>query len=123
MEEAGGYTAVLIFNREGSDACTATLGMSVEGDIPTFGVIPRDQGYALFDEPYDDEACLAGDGTADRPDRDRHGRGRGVVHLVLRRLGLCAPVRQQPGGTGTELDTYAIPEAHDPRIRLRVRAI
>ncbi len=41
VEEAEGYVAVVIFNREGSDACTATLGISVEGGIPIFGVTPR----------------------------------------------------------------------------------
>jgi len=112
VERAGGYIAVLIFNREGSDACTATLGMSVEGDIPTFGVIPRDQGYALFDEPYDDEACLTGDGTETAPipigtvgDEvvfTSYFDGWGYVHLF-------------DASTGTELDTYAIREAHKPR--------
>jgi len=112
VEEAGGYTAVLIFNREGSDACNATLGMSVEGGIPTFGVIPREQGYALFDEPYDDEACLAGDGTKTAPIEvgtvgdevlfTAYFDGWGYVHLFQ-------------ANTGAELDTYAIPEAHDPR--------
>ena len=114
VEEAGGYTAVLIFNREGSDACTATLGMSVEGNIPTFGVIPRDQGYALFDEPYDDAACLAGDGTETAPISvgtvgdevlfTSYFDGWGYVHLY----------DSSRGGMGAELDTYAIPEAHDP---------
>jgi len=114
VEEAGGYKAVVVFNREGSDACTATSGMSVEGGIPTFGVIPRDQGYALFDEPYDDEECLAGDGTKTAPipigtvgDRVRftgYFDGWGYVHLY-----------DTSGAKMKELDTYAIPEAHDPR--------
>lgn len=45
---AGGYAAVLIFNRTASDACNGSLGMSVEGDIPTFGVAPREQCFAIF---------------------------------------------------------------------------
>ncbi len=49
MIAAGGYQAVLIFNRTASDACNQTLGMSVEGDLPTFGVAPREQGFAIFD--------------------------------------------------------------------------
>ena len=115
VEEAGGYIAVLIFNREGSDACNATLGMLVEGGIPTFGVIPREQGYALFDEPYDNEACLAGDGTQTAPipigtvgdevSFTSYFDGWGYVHLY----------DSSRGGMGTELDTYAIPEAHNPR--------
>ena len=114
VEEAGGYAAILVFNREGSDACTGSSGMSVEGGIPTFGVIPRDQGLALFDEPYDDAACLAGDGseTADIPlgtvgDEvvfTSYFDGWGYVHLY-----------GAMNGQATELDTYAIPEAHDPR--------
>jgi len=105
---------VLIFNREGFGACTATLGMDVEGNIPTFGVIPRDQGYALFDEPYDDAACLAGDGTETAPISvgtvgdevlfTSYFDGWGYVHLY----------DSSRGGMGAELDTYAIPEAHDP---------
>jgi len=114
VEAAGGYTAVLVFNREGSDACSTQAGMSVEGSIPTFGVIPRDQGYALFDEPYDEEACLAGDGTQTAPipvgtvgDEvlfTSYFDGWGYVHLFDASAGKMA-----------ELDTYAIPEAHDPR--------
>ena len=115
VEEAGGYTAVLIFNREGADACTATLGMSVEGNIPTFGVIPRDQGFALFDEPYDNAACLAGDGSQTAPIEigtvgdevsfTSYFDGWGYVHLYDSNRGRMG---------GAELDTYAIPEAHDP---------
>ncbi|MEJ7785932.1 MAG: PA domain-containing protein [Solirubrobacteraceae bacterium] len=62
---AGGYAAVLVFNREGSDACNQSLGMSVEGAIPTFGVAPRQHGFAIFDQEaqYDDAACNAGTGT------------------------------------------------------------
>lgn len=114
VEEAGGYTAIVVFNREGSDACTATAGMSVEGGIPTFGVLPRDQGYALFDEPYDNAACLAGDGTRIAPIEigtvgdevvfTSYFDGWGYVHLFGAMDGEVA-----------ELDTYAIPEAHDPR--------
>ncbi len=39
--------------------------MSVEGAIPTFGVAPRQQGFALFgaESQYGDAACDAGDGT------------------------------------------------------------
>jgi hypothetical protein len=38
VQAAGGYDAVLIFNREGSDACNGALSMSVAGNIPAFGV-------------------------------------------------------------------------------------
>jgi hypothetical protein len=111
---AGGYDAVLIFNRTGTDGgCDGSLGMSVEGDIPTFGVAPRGQGFAIFDQAYDNAACLAGTGPAQLPvDIGTTGDtlrftssfdGWGYVHLF--RYG---------NGKMAELDTYAIPEAHDP---------
>jgi hypothetical protein len=111
VEAAGGYAAVLVFNREGADACNATLGMSVEGGIPTFGVAPREQGFALFDAAYDNAACLAGDGSALAPIEvgtigdtltfSSYFDGWGYVRLF-------------DPTTMAELDTYAIPEAHDP---------
>ena len=109
---AGGWDAVLVFNRTGTDACDGLLSMSVEGEIPTFGVAPRSQGFAIFDQPYDNAACLAGTGPARLPvtvgtagDRLRFtGKfdGWGYVHLYRNGSGKLA-----------ELDTFAIPEAHD----------
>ena len=110
---AGGYDAVMIFNRTGTDGgCNDTLGMTVEGDIPTFGVAPRGQGFAIFDAAYDDAACLAGTGPAELPvaigtvgDTLRFEGafdGWGYVHLF-----------EYGAGKLAELDTFAIPEAHD----------
>ncbi|MBA2738554.1 MAG: hypothetical protein H0U47_02730 [Nocardioidaceae bacterium] len=116
VEAAGGYDAVLIFNRTASDACNQTLGMSVEGGIPTFGVAPREQGYAIFDieGQYNDAACLAGDGTqlapipvgtkGDTLTFSSYFDGWGYVHLF-----------DNSGGKMKELDTYAIPQAHKQR--------
>jgi hypothetical protein len=113
--QAGGYDAVLVFNRTGSDACNQLLGMTVEGDIPTFGVAPRQQGFAIFgvEGSYDDAACLAGDGTQQAPITfgatgdtltfSSYFDGWGYVHLFRNQNGKMA-----------ELDTYAIPQAHDP---------
>jgi hypothetical protein len=108
---AGGYDAVLIFNRTGTDACDGSLGMSVEGDIFTFGVTPRSEGFAIFDEPYDNAACLAGTGPQQLPVAlgtlgdtltfTSEFDGWGYVHLF-------------DAATMAEFDTYAIPEAHDP---------
>ena len=115
--DAGGYAAVLVFNRTGSDACNQSLGMTVEGDIPTFGVAPREQGFAIFDaeNQYDDAACLAGDGsqlapiaigtTGDTLTFSSYFDGWGYVHLY-----------GNDNGKMTELDTYAVPQAHDPRL-------
>jgi hypothetical protein len=110
---AGGYAAILIFNRTASDACNQTLGMDVAGDIPTFGVAPRAQGFAIFGAAYDDAACLAGDGTqlapiaigstGDTLTFSSYFDGWGYVHLFRNQNGKMA-----------ELDTYAIPQAHDP---------
>jgi hypothetical protein len=109
--ERAGYQAVVIFNRTGSDACNSALGMSVEGGIYAFGVAPREQGFALFDKTYDDAVCRAGNGSqlADIPigakgDEVSFGSyfdGWGYVRLLDRT-------------SMEELDTYAIPEAHDP---------
>ncbi|MGN9841507.1 PA domain-containing protein [Nonomuraea sp. H19] len=109
--KAGGYDAVLIFNRTGTDGCDGSLGMSVEGDIPAFGVAPRSQGFAIFNQPYNNDACLAGTGpqslpvplgtTGDTLTFSSYFDGWGYVHLY-------------DGKSMAELDTYAVPEAHDP---------
>ena len=111
VQRVGGYRAILVFNREGPDACNDTLGMSVQGGVPTFGVAPRAQGYAIFGQPFDLAACEAGDGnrtssialgaTGDTLSFASAFDGWGYVRLFNR-------------GTLAELDTYAIPEAHDP---------
>ncbi|MGP4050293.1 PA domain-containing protein [Streptomyces sp. 2A115] len=113
IEAAGGYDAVLVFNRTGSDACDAQSGMTVEGTLPTFGVAPRGQGFAAFDQPYSNEDCLAGTDPATLPvdigtkgDRltfSSYFDGWGYAHLY-----------RNKGGKMTELDTYAIPESQDP---------
>ncbi len=113
---AGGYDALLVFNRVGSDACNQTLGMSVAGDIPAFGVAPREQGFAIFgtEGQYDDAECLAAPagsmlapivvGThGDTLRFASYFDGWGDVHLFRNQNGKMA-----------ELDTYAIPQAHDP---------
>ena len=110
---AGGYEGVLIFNRTGTDACNQSLGMDVAGDIPTFGVAPRGQGFAMFNQTYDDAACLAGTGPAALPV---------PIGTVGDQLSIAVQfdgwgyVRLFRNGTGKlqQLDTYAIPEAHDP---------
>ena len=109
---AGGYEAVLVFNRTAFDGCESLLSMDVDGDIPTFGVAPRSQGFAIFDQPYDEAACLAGNGTeqlgvpigttGDRLRFTGKFDGWGYVHLFAYGRGKFA-----------ELDTFAIPQAHD----------
>lgn len=111
--KAGGYEAILVFNRTAPDGCETTLGMSVAGDIPTFGVAPRSQGFAIFNATYDEAACVAGDGTQQAPIAlgtvgdtltfSSYFDGWGYVHLF-----------KNENGKMTELDTYAIPQAHNP---------
>ena len=111
VEAAGGYVAVLVFNREGADACNATLGMSVEGNIPAFGVAPREQGFALFGEPFDEAACLAGDGSALAP-IDIGTVGETVTFTSY--FDGWGYVRLFDAETMTEIGQYAIPESQDP---------
>jgi hypothetical protein len=112
---AGGYEAIIVFNRENGateDGCDTQIFMSVSGDIPTFFITRRD-GYEFFDLPYDHAACEAGDGTQTAPvsvgatgDRVQLRSvfdGWGYVHLF-----------DNNAGKLTELDTFALPEAHDP---------
>jgi hypothetical protein len=107
---AGGYDAVLIFNRTGTDACDGALGMSVEGDIFTFGVAPRSEGFAIFDEPYDNAACLAGT----RPDQLPVALGAvGDTLTFTSEFDGWGHVHLFDAATMAELDTYAIPQAHD----------
>ncbi len=106
------YAAALIFNRKGSDACTATLGMSVEGGIPAFGVTGRDVGLALFDKTIEAD-CLSDTSTTPLADLkvgalgdtvsfDSYFDGWGYLRLFA-------------NGTKKlkQLDTFAIPEAMD----------
>ena len=112
VEAAGGYEAILVFNREGPDGCNIPAGMLVEGNTPTFGVAPREQGFGIFNAPYDDAACSAGDGSA-------------VAPITVGTAGDTLTFSSYFDGWGyvrlfdatdlSELDTYAIPEAHDPR--------
>lgn len=113
---AGGWEAILIMNREGSDACTATFGPSLSAPIPTV-LMGRDTGFAMFNLAYDDAACRDADlqrapiaiGTLGDPVQQVAPAfdGWGYVHLFALTLGATS-------GTLTEVDTFAIPEAMDP---------
>jgi hypothetical protein len=112
----GGYLATIIFNREGS--CGA-FGMTVEGDRPVLSV-DRRTGYSFFDieDQYNEEECLAGDGTqlapielgevGDEVTVEAFFDGWGYVHLYANKSGKMR-----------ELDTFAIPEAMDERFASR----
>ncbi len=110
---AGGYQAVFIYNRQTSDGCDGSLGMSVSGDIPTFGVAPRSQGFAIFDQPYDNAACLAGTGPVQLAELVELGTTGDTLTFSSFFDG-WGYVRLYDAASMTELDTYAVDEAHDP---------
>ncbi len=115
VEAAGGYTAIVIFNREGSDACSGSFGMTVEGNLPTLSV-PRDFGFGIFDQEadYNDAECRA------------QAAGARTAPITLGKLGDVLTLSAVFDGWGyvhlfrngsgklTELDTFAVPEAMDP---------
>jgi hypothetical protein len=113
VEAAGGYDGVVVFNREGADACSALVTMSVVGTIPAI-FVNRPTGFDLInDGSYNEAACLAGASQApfaigtlgDSISVQAEFNGWGYVHLFS----------NTPSGLKfAELDTYAIDEAHDP---------
>ena len=113
VEAATGYDGVVVFNREGADACSGLLTMSVEGSIPAI-FVNRPTGYALMnDGSYNEAACLAGASQApfalgtlgDSISVEAVFNGWGYVHLFSNTL---------VGGKFADLDTFAIPEAMNP---------
>jgi hypothetical protein len=84
--------------------------MDVQGTVPTL-FVGRDTGFAFFDEPYDETTCRSGSAqapipvgaTGDNVSVAATFDGWGYVHLF-----------DNGRGKLKELDTYAIPEAHDP---------
>jgi len=114
VEAAGGYVAVVIFNREGADGCIGSFGMTVAGNLTTVSV-GRDVGFAIFDQEaaYDNAACLAAPAgvnqapialgaTGDVLTIDLVFDGWGYVHLFA-----------NGNGKLVELDTFSVPEAMD----------
>ena len=113
VEAAGGYEGAIVFNRQGFDACTDLLFMTVEGNIPA-SFVGRDVGWDLLNiAGFSDSLCRTdsqptpssvtvgtiGDAVSIASEFD----GWGYVHLF-----------QNGAGKLDELDTYAVPEAHDP---------
>ena len=121
IEAAGGYSAVIIVNRQGADACNAVLSPFIENEALPVIFTTREGGFGLFDfdtdgdpaNDFDLNACLAGTGinlfetlpvgtvgdvvTGVDPSFD----GWGYVHLF-------------DAVTMTDLDQFIIPEAADP---------
>jgi hypothetical protein len=111
---AGGWDAMVIMNREGADACTGVFTPSLSAAIPTI-LIGRDAGFAMFNKPYDQAACVDSTpqlapitiGAVGDPILSVGSQfdGWGYVHLFA----VNAAVTQL-----TEVDTFAIPEAMNP---------
>jgi hypothetical protein len=113
VEAAGGYEAVLVFNREGDDAgaCSDLVNMQVSGNIPAM-FVGRDVGLDLFDVTYDDAACRD---TSVQESGIPIGTPGDVVRFesVFDGWGYVR-LFDNAAGKLTELDTYAVPEAFDP---------
>jgi hypothetical protein len=112
--QAKGYDAALVVNNEGGSEGCGLFRMAVEGGIPAFSV-PRSTGFLLFDRAgFDPAACRAGTtdvlpGLAVGAEGDvatvrSFFDGWGYVHLF-----------RNGRGKLVQLDTYAIPEAIDPK--------
>lgn len=109
---AGGYDAVIIFNREGPDACKAVFEPFLENEALPVAFIGRDAGYGLFDieAEFDLAACLEGAAAAPID----VGTVGDVVTGVTSAFDGWGYVRLFDAETLAELDQYAIPESMDP---------
>jgi hypothetical protein len=116
VEAAGNPLAIIVFDRQGSDACVGGIQMTVAGSTPTFGVVDRATAYGWFGlTPFDLDACRAGSTSAVAPitvgalgpeiTLESYFDGWGYVRLF------DANGRDDEGKL-IELDTYAIPQAH-----------
>lgn len=111
VEAAGGYEGVLIVNNQGPGRCSSTGGAAVEAGIAVLAILGREVAFDLLNLPYDEASCAAGQNPITAPigtlgdaiSVEQVFDGWGYVHLYDNRTGKLR-----------ELDTYAIPEAHDP---------
>ena len=111
--EARGYAAAIVVNNEGREGC-GLYRMTAQGGIPAYSV-ERSTGFGLFDRGgYDEVACRVG--TADAlPDVSVGSQGDTVsVRSFFDGWGYVHLFRNGSGKL-EQLDTYAIPEAMDPR--------
>ena len=112
--EAAGYEGMIVFNNEtgSTPVCTGLINMLTDGDKPSI-FVGRQTAFDFIDAPYDDALCTDGN-TATQPfpaavdsvyedvvNISSYFDGWGYVHLF-------------DAATMEDLDTYAIPEAHDP---------
>ncbi|UVJ40106.1 PA domain-containing protein [Arthrobacter sp. CJ23] len=113
VDAALGYEGMVVVNREGSDGC-GLFGMTIAGNTPAFSV-DRKTGFGFFDKEasYDNAACLAG-AASEIPGVSLGDIGDVVtLHAIFDGWGYVH-LFDNSAGKMAELDTYAIPEAHDP---------
>ncbi len=113
--EEAGYDAVIIVNSSVPGNCSSVINMAVEGDIPAF-FIGRDTGFALFGEPYDEEACQMGDQPF--PAEVGEGSIQGFdIQLIFEGWGYVRLYDVDIDADGATIDetvdTYAIEESQD----------
>ena len=119
-----GYVAATVFNSQAAagGGCSDLLNMSVSGNIPAF-FVGRDTGFGFLGLDYNDAACRDADLATGAVPASLFGKvleqitvrsyfdGWGYVRLFRN------DVAANPSGAKRQLeevDTYAIPEAHDP---------
>ena len=112
--EAAGYGGMIVFNNEdgSTPVCEGLINMLVEGTKPSF-FVGRQTAFDFIDAPYNNALCTDGDTSTQAfpasigqvftgaVDISSYFDGWGYVHLFN-------------ANTMRDLDTYAIPEAHDP---------
>ena len=116
IEAAGGYSAVIIFNREGADACNAVLSPFLENEALPVVFTTREAGFALFNQEaaFDLDACLATEGVAMLEDLIDVGTPGDVVTGVDPSFDGWGYVHLFDAATMADLDQFIIPEAADP---------
>jgi uncharacterized repeat protein (TIGR01451 family) len=112
--EAAGYQAGIVFNNQtGVSPCEESLGMLVSADIPFLGVVGRSLGYRLHGIPgYEPSDCPDQDGS--QPALPAPGTRGSDLDLSMAFDG-WGYMRLLDASTLAELDSYAVPEALDPR--------
>ncbi len=116
IEAAGGYSAVIIFNRQGADACNSVLSPFLENEALPVVLTTREGGFALFDQEaaFDLDACLAAEGVALLEDLIAVGTPGDFVTGVDPAFDGWGYVHLFDATTMEDLDQFIIPEAADP---------
>ena len=116
VEAAGGYSAVLIMNRTGADACNAVLSPFLVNEALPVLLTTREGGFGLFDveSQFDLEDCLAGTGITSLESIVPVGTVGDVVTGVEAVFDGWGYVHLFDAATMADLDQYIIPEAANP---------